>query len=59
MMGSLMTFYPVVCKVKHSHAQEKSELLQVDALIMQPMELHVYGFCAFGLHPAIHGALYC
>ncbi len=45
-----MMFCPVVSIVHGAGAQIKSELLLIDAAILQPMETHIHGFGTFWLH---------
>ena len=48
-MTGWVVFCPVVCQVGLTRSPEEVELILVDTAVAEPMELHVHGFCFFGL----------
>ena len=56
MVRRRMMFRPVVGIVRGAGAPIKSELLLVDAVILQPMETHIHGSGTFWLHPFVDDA---
>ena len=52
-MTGWVVFLPVVCQAGLTGLPEEVELVLVDTAVVEPMELHVNGFCLFGLDTTV------
>ena len=52
-MTGWVVFLPVVCQAGLTRLPEEVELVFVDTAVVEPMELHVNGFCLFGLDTTV------